>query len=138
MPTTGVLNSTLFNIYTGTTPSKVAHCTGVSISLSHEPRETTTKDSGGWSEKLEGLRSWEGSGEGLVAFDDVNGGLALTNSLLNRTPLTVVFTTNQTGDKKYTGQGYVTSLEISSPESEDNVTYSFSITGTGALIEATV
>ena len=138
MPTQNVVNTTLMKLYTGSTLVAVAHCNGASLSMTHDPRDITTKDSSGWQELLEGLRSFELSGEGLVAFDDVNGGLALTSSLLNRTQLVIALQTNVTGDTKWSGSGYVSSLEVGSPGQEENVTYNFTIRGTGALVQGTV
>ena len=136
--TTNVVNTTLMKIYTGSPLTAIASCNGASLSMSHDPRDITTKDSGGWKELLEGLRSFEMSGEGLVAFDDTNGGLALTSSLLNRTQLILAFSTEVTGDTKWSGSGYISSLEVGSPGQEENLTYNFTMTGTGALTQGTV
>lgn len=138
MATTGVINTTSFALYHGATPTKIAHSTGASISLSHDPRDITTKDSAGWTELLEGIRGWEGSIEGLHAMDDVAGANILYNAVLNRTALSVVFTTNVTGDKKFSGTVYLTSCELGAPGQEDNATYNASFTGTGAITVTTV
>lgn len=134
MPTTNVVNSTLLKLYTGTpTPAVVGHLTDVSLSVNHEPRDITTKDSAGWRELLEGLRSFSLSGTCLLAYNDTNGGIAQVDSTLNRTLIKFEVGTGVSGDPRMTGQGYVTSFELSSPGSEDNASVSFSIEGSGQL-----
>jgi predicted secreted protein len=138
MPTTGVINSTAFAVYTGTTPVKIADCSDVSISVSHSPRNTNTKDSAGWETHLEGMRSWEASASGLVAYDSTNGYIALWDSINNRTPVSIRFSTEVTGDSYFSGTAYVTSIETASPATEENVTWNVSFQGTGALTKGTV
>ena len=56
-----IVNSTLLKIYAGATadPSAViANCTDASLSITHDLRDITTKDSAGWRELNEGLRSF--------------------------------------------------------------------------------
>jgi predicted secreted protein len=138
MPTTGVVNTTLMRIYTGGTPTALAHATGGSIKMKHDARDITNKDSGGYEEFLEGLRGAEISGEGLVAFDDTNGAFILHTSLQARTPLAIVFQTGVTGDKKFSATVYLTQLDMDSPGQEQNVTYSYTMKVTGAWAVATI
>lgn len=138
MATSNVVNSTLLKIYTdATTPVAVASLTDVTFSVNHEPRDITSKDSAGWRELLEGLRSWSASGTCYLAYDDTNGGDDQIDSTLNRTFIKVEIGTGETGDPQITGEGYVTSFEIASPGAEDNVSVSFSIEGSGALYKGT-
>ena len=46
MATNGVINGTMFGVYAGGT--KIAYATSASISMNHNLRDTSTKDSGGW------------------------------------------------------------------------------------------
>jgi TP901-1 family phage major tail protein len=143
MATTGVVNSTLFAIYLleSATYEKVANLTDASFSFSHEPRDITTKDSGGYRELLEGLRSWSASGSGLVQYDTGSGeqGYAeLYAASKDRTLVTCRFMTNVTGDTYYQGTAYVTSVEKTSPGAEDNVTFTISLEGTGAITTGTI
>jgi predicted secreted protein len=71
MATTGVVNTTLFTFRAGGSGGTVvSNQNDFSISFTHEPRDTTTKDSGGYRTLLEGLRSYEVSVSGLLAFND--------------------------------------------------------------------
>ena len=68
MATAGVINGTLFGVYAAGT--QVAYATSASISMNHNLRDTSTKDSLGWRDQLEGQRDWEVSVEGMLIFED--------------------------------------------------------------------
>jgi len=135
MPTTNVINSTIFAIYVldSTTYKKIAKMTDASFSFSHEPRDITTKDSGGYRELLEGLRSWSMSSSNLLAFDADYGITELRALAVARTPVTLRWMTGVASDELVQGSAYITSIEESSPGAEDNVTFSVSFEGTGLL-----
>ena len=134
MATTGVVNSTLFALYAGDgTYTKIAHSTDASISQAGEPRDITSKDSGGYRGLLEGLRSWSASGSFLLALDAGFGFEDLYTLWKDRTKLTVRFTTAVDDDQYYQGFCYISSLEGSSPGAEDNATFSLSLEGTGVI-----
>jgi predicted secreted protein len=130
MATTGILNGTLLGIYVGGT--LVSHSTSNSISISHSPRSATSKDSGGWSDNLEGLREWSGEGEAYLALDATYGLNDLVTIMKGRTKVTIRFSTEVTGNQYFEGQAYLDSISAdSSPE--ESATFSYSFTGTGAL-----
>jgi len=70
MPATSIMNSTDVVIQIsevdGTTYDIIGRATSASLSVSMETSENTTKDSAGWQENLEGLKSWSLSRDGLV------------------------------------------------------------------------
>lgn len=134
MATTGIINGTDFLLYVGGT--KVYHTTSHSLSFSMDTRDATTKDSGGWRDLLEATKSWSMSGDGLVALDATYGFSDLFAVLTARTAVVVKFSTETAGDTYYTGNGYLTSLDMDSP-TEDNSSFSFTFEGTGALTEYT-
>ena len=130
MATTGILNGTLLGIYVGGT--LVSHSTSNSISISHSPRSATSKDSGGWSDNLEGLREWSGEGEAYLALNASYGINDLVTIMKGRTKVTIRFSTEVTGNQYFEGQAYLDSISAdSSPE--ESATFSYSFTGTGAL-----
>lgn len=130
MATTGILNGTLLGIYVGGT--LVSHSTSNSISVSHSPRSATSKDSGGWSDNLEGLREWSGEGEAYLALNASYGINDLVSIMKARTKVTIRFSTEVSGDQYFEGQAYLDSINAdSSPE--ESATFSYSFTGTGAL-----
>lgn len=117
----------------------VGKMTSASLSISMATRDTSTKDSAGWMEVLEGQKSWTLSGDGLVVY---NNGVKINPDdiftwLANRTQLYVKFGSTTTDEIAYSGQGYLT--EFSNEAGfEDNVTFSFSFQGTSTLTQAAV
>lgn len=136
--------STVFNgtnlllkvITDGGTLATIAHTTSCSISFSNEVADATTKDSAGYSEIIPAVRSGEISFDGLVDYTDSAGGDELAGYLLGRTKVDFSFGTAATGDTVYTGEGFVTSLEITG-EMESAVSYSGTISITGAITTST-
>jgi hypothetical protein len=107
------------------------------LSLSQEFRDTTCKDSGGFNNILPAKRGWEMSGSALFSYDGTTtfeDFFALWNG---QTLATVIFGTTVSGDKIYTGSAYLSSLSSSSSGTDENVTFEFSLTGTGTLTEST-
>ena len=144
MPSTSIMNSTDVVIQisedSGTTYDIIGRATSASLSVSMETRDTTTKDSAGWQENLEGLKSWSLSGDGLVTYSiagDYDTPDDLFTLLSNRTLVKVKFGSATTGEIDYTGDAYLVSYEQEAGV-EENVTYSFSFTGTGTLTQASV
>jgi len=121
----------------GTTYDEVGRMTNASLSISMETRDTSTKDSAGWRELLEGQKSWSLSGDGLVVYSltGADGFSDLYGYLNGRTNLYVKFGSVGSGEKVYSGRGFITSLDQEAGV-EDNTTFSFSFEGTGALTEA--
>ena len=134
MATTGVFNGT--NLILKIENNTLGHTTSCSLSLSNDLPEATTKDSSGFSESIAGVMSGEISFDGLVAYDDTANAIELADYLLARTQLTCVFGTAVTGDDVYTAEGFLSSVEMSA-EMESAVTYSGSITLTGAITKST-
>jgi len=136
MPTTNVVNTTLFKFQGGVSGGTVvSRQNDVTFSVNHEPRDITTKDSGGWRQLLEGLRSYEISISGLLAFDDTlsvyTSSTGIDAVLRARTQQTWILGTAVSGDVKLSGAGYWTSLEVGSPDQESNMTFSATLQGTG-------
>jgi hypothetical protein len=133
MATTGVFNGT--NLLLKVEGDTIGHTTSCSLTISHDLPDATTKDSNGFSEVISGLRSGEISFEGLVDYSDAASAIELIDYILNRTVVTCVFGTSVTGDAIYTAEGYISSVEQSG-EMESTVSYSGSITLTGAIVKS--
>jgi TP901-1 family phage major tail protein len=128
--TTGVMNGTLMTVTVGGVAIDMQ--TECSISLSMETRDITSKDSSGFRELLEGLRSGSVTFSALHAEDNtynIDDLFALWNT---RASATVNFTTANTGDKEFSATAYLTSFEQSAG-TEDNVTISGTFELTGAI-----
>tara|TARA_R100000654_G_scaffold3137_1_gene10872 strand:+ start:1759 stop:2184 length:426 start_codon:yes stop_codon:yes gene_type:complete len=140
MPTTGVFNGTnliLKVINDGGSPVATGHTTSATLSLSADMPEATSKDSSGFQEVIAGVMSGEITFEGLVAYDDSAGADEITTYLLGRTKVDWTFSTATTGDTLYSGEGFISSCEVSA-EMESPVTYSGTITTTGAITQGSV
>jgi len=131
-----ILNGTVFLLSIGGTA--LPDQTEGSISISMETRDITTKDSAGYRELLEGVRSGTISVSGLVDDDGAGGaGGVLFADLNSRSAQTLVFGFDDaTDDYNYSCSAFCTSLEISAA-TEDNVTYSATFEITGAITETT-
>jgi|TARA_R110000796_G_scaffold238992_1_gene359551 predicted secreted protein len=134
MATTGVFNGT--NLILKIEGTAVGHTTSCSMSISMDTPEATTKDSAGFSEYIGGVKGGEISFEGLVAYDDTANVIEMNDYLLARTQLTCIFGTTEAGDAIYTAEAFLSSVEMSA-EMESAVTYSGSLTITGAIVKST-
>lgn len=136
----GILNGTEIKVYAAGT--LVAYATSGTININHSTRDNTNKESLGWKEGGEGLRDWSVDLDGMYAWLDASGS-AITNAddiyasyIATRTSLTITFgtTDTDTGDTKYTGTVWMTSVSMSGA-TEESATYSASFEGSGALTQ---
>ena len=96
--------------------------------------DTTTKDSGGWAEHGQGLRSWSGSFDGLYDPSDTNTIEDIYDLITGRTGCTILFQTSTAAatSLSFTGSASFANIELSA-EMEATVAWSASFTGNGAL-----
>jgi len=116
--------------------TKLMHSQNVSISTNVDTIDITTKDSAGFRELLGGTKSFSLSADGLMDFEAVAGDTdvqELFTQMLDRTAVAFTFALASEAGYTVTGEGFITSLEISGG-TEDAPTYSCSIEGTGALL----
>lgn len=115
----------------------VAHATNCEVSFTHAAREVLTKDSGGDTERLPGLRDWSLSTEALYANDyseedDRIGMTELFSKLKTGEKVMLQFTSLETGDYEFEGHAFVDSISLNTGM-EENANYSASFAGTGAI-----
>lgn len=134
MATTGVFNGSLLTVKVDS--SKLLNTTSCTLSLSVDTPEATTKDSGGFQELIAGVKSGEISFEGLVAYDSGSGVQIgdISDELIAGTKVTWEFSTDVSGDDKYSGEGFLTSIEITA-DMESPVSYSGTIATTGTITQ---
>ena len=101
---------------------------GCSINRETETTDSTTKDSGVWSESEAIGLSWSVDCDGLVVVGD-EGLQALEEAWENLQQVDVKYGSSS---KYKTGKAIITSLSSNSP-SKDKTTYSVSLQGVGAL-----
>ena len=132
-----VFNATLLGVYVEDT--LVAAAQDVSVSMSVETIDVTTKESGGYRELLGGLRTASFSVNGLIDYTEAtNESTAdLATTLLARDAVTLKFSTEVTGDQSVSASAICTSLELSGG-TEDTATYSATFEATGTVTLATI
>ena len=140
--TDGQINGTELRVYLAGT--LVAYSTSASLNINHSTRSTTSKDSGGWDDSMEGMRNWDVSCDALYAWLTPAGGAIGNNTLSDiftayiatraSFELTFGVTTSDTADTKYVGTAWMTSASLSAPN-EDTSTYSASFQGSGVLVQ---
>jgi predicted secreted protein len=134
MATSGIINGTLLTIKVG--GSKLLNSTSASMSLTLDTPEATTKDSGGFQNLIAGVKSGEISFEGLVAYDSGSGSQIgdISDELISGTSVTWEFSTDVSGDDRYSGNGFISSIEITA-DMESPVSYSGTIVTTGTITQ---
>jgi len=134
MATSGIFNGSLLSIKVD--GNKILNSTSCSLSLSADTPEATTKDSGGFQDLIVGVKSGEISFEGLVAYDSGSGSQIgdISDELISGTQVTWEFSTDVSGDDKYSGSGFISSIEITA-DMESPVSYSGTIVTTGTITQ---
>jgi predicted secreted protein len=137
MATTGIVNGTLLTIEVD--GDKLLNSTSASLSLTLDTPEATTKDSGGFQDLIAGVKSGEISFEGLLAYDSGSGVQIgdISGELISGTSVTWEFSTDVSGDDKYSGNGFISSIEITA-DMEAPVSYSGTIVTTGTITQGVV
>lgn len=108
----------------------IAGLNEASFSASGETIDTTTFNSNGWKEKMQGLKEFSMSLSGFYEPNDTNGQVALRDAWLNGTTVTVDYLVD--GTNGFQGSYLVTSFEIGSGVSGE-VSVSIELESTGAL-----
>lgn len=138
MPTTGTLLAKSTALYKEGTPDVKISCqVDVEITMETATYDITCKDSGSWAESRNGTKSWSASITAFLAWDATEGFEEFFDAWSADTAYVVVFGTGVSGDKYLTGTTYITNLTSSSQGNDAGVTWSATLTGTGALTKAT-
>jgi len=132
--TTGILNGSQLTVMfgdAGVSPTYVVvdNVTDLSVSISTDTRDTTTKNNAGYRALLPGLKSLSVNFTSLYATDATQGFDQLMTAYNNGTLQAVKVTSydfdtpgENTGDDRLTFDAYVTSLELSAG-TEDNASF---------------
>ncbi len=142
MATTGLVNGTLIALYKDVagTLTKVANATSSDFELTRDTIDATNKDGGAYKEFLVGLAGWTMNAEGIFEEDGGVTGISakdLLDDIIAGTAITVVMTSNVSGDLKVTGSAIITSFSWNAPVN-DVATFSVALQGTGTLTVGTV
>ena len=143
MASTGITNGTLIAIYKDVagTLTKIANASSNDFSITKDMIETTNKDSAGAKEYIAGEYGYTMSIEGMFEEDASVGALIswkeILTDLIAGTSVTIVMTSNVSGDIKLSGSAFFSDLNLTAPKN-DVTTFTASIQGTGALTVGTI
>ena len=133
-------NELVLAIGTVGSEQKFAYATTSSISFSNSLIDVTTKDSDSWEEMISGRKSFTLSADGVADFDDVTNTQSteqFSDLAIAGTSVGFTFQRPSTGLSSgdlegWSGSAFIESFDISGP-TDDKVTYTVSLKGTGAL-----
>jgi predicted secreted protein len=143
MASTGITNGTLIAIYKDVsgTLTKIANASSNDFSITKDMIETTNKDSAGAKEYIAGEYGYTMSVEGMFEEDGSVGSAIswkeILTDLIAGTSVTIVMTSNVSGDIKLSGAAFFSDLNLTAPRN-DVATFTASIQGTGALTVSTI
>ena len=143
MASTGITNGTLIAIYKDVsgTLTKIANATSNDFTITKDMIETTNKDSAGAKEFIAGEYGYTMSVEGMFEEDASVGSLLswkeIMADLMAGTVVTIVMTSNVSGDLKLSGSALFSDLKLTAPHNAVS-TFTASIQGTGALTVGTI
>lgn len=143
MPSTGIFNGSTYTVKfeTDGTPVVTAdHVTDLSVSVSTETRDTTSKNNGGYRALLPGLKSLSVNFTAFYAQDASNGYNQLMTDFLAGAKQDVSINAvdwdnagaDIVGDQEIVFEAYITSLELSAG-TEDNASYTCTLECVSAI-----
>ena len=103
-----------------------------SIELSSESIDTTTKQSGGWTTKVAGIKSWTSSCDGVYFVDDA-GIQAVYGAFQGGDEVELEF--SNTSGIYHKGTCLISSISETAGQ-DDVVSYTMAFEGTGALVNS--
>ena len=132
-------NDLIVYMNSGGTETAIACSTTCTLNIAQELVDSTCKDSGGWANNIEGLKSWSVDVDGLYVLPNVWGFIDISDLIVSSDDNTVTITFGNTGPLKHYWQGTARLASTSlSGDSDQGATYSASFTGYGALTRTEV
>jgi predicted secreted protein len=113
----------------------IAHSTSATLNIEQDLPDATTKDSGGWADHINGVKSWSLDFDGLVDYAASYGAEELSDNLTNGNNLIVRWST--TIGSYWQGTASLSSLTMSA-DMESPLTYSGTFTGKGFITRTAV
>ena len=143
MPSTGIFNGSTYTVKfetEGTAVVTADHVTDLSVSVSTESRDTTSKNNGGYRALLPGLKSLSVNFTAFYAQDASNGYNELMTDFLAGAKQDVSINAvdwdnagaDIVGDQEIVFEAYITSLELSAG-TEDNASYTCTLECVSAI-----
>lgn len=117
----------------GSTLLAIAGQQGLTINRDKDTFEVTSKDSDGWKQFLSGMKEWSIDNDGIYVRDH-NSHKQLKEIFDGDEPVLIKVTNQKTETDMFGGLAILSSYPIEAPY-DDAVTYTASLTGTGALVD---
>ncbi len=127
------INATDLLVYVGAVP--IAHSTSATINIEQDLPDATTKDSGGWADHINGLKSWSVDFDGLVDYSASYGVEELFDNLRNKNNVTVRWSTGS--GSFWQGSASIATLSMTA-DMEAPISYSGTFTGKGQLVRTVI
>jgi predicted secreted protein len=127
------INATDLLVYVGAVP--IAHSTSATINIEQDLPDATTKDSGGWADHINGLKSWSVDFDGLVDYSASYGVEELFDNLSNKNNVTLRWSTGS--GSFWQGSASIATLSMTA-DMESPISYSGTFTGKGQLVRTVI
>ena len=112
-------------------------CRNLNLNVSRNAIDKSTKDDGDNSSFIGGRRRWTLSGDAIWDHTEDHGQAILETTIDSASgQIWFLVTSKTSGDEEFIGTGIITQKDLSWPD-ENVSSVSFSIQGTGALIQST-
>src|SRR5699024_1669324 len=118
---------------TGSKLIAVAGQQGLTINRDKDTIEVTSKDSQGWKQNIVGCKEWSIDNDGVYVRDHKSHKL-MKEAFDGDDPVLIKVTNQKAKTDLFGGLALVTSYPIEAPY-DDAVTYTVTLTGTGALVD---
>ncbi len=118
---------------TGSKLIAVAGQQGLTINRDKDTIEVTSKDSQGWKQNIVGFKEWSIDNDGVYVRDHESHKL-MKEAFDGDDPILIKVTNQKAKTDLFGGLALVTSYPIEAPY-DDAVTYTVTLTGTGALVD---
>lgn len=118
---------------TGSKLIAVAGQQGLTINRDKDTIEVTSKDSQGWKQNIVGFKEWSIDNDGVYVRDHESHKL-MKEAFDGDDPVLIKVTNQKAKTDLFGGLALVTSYPIEAPY-DDAVTYTVTLTGTGALVD---
>lgn len=118
---------------TGSKLIAVAGQQGLTINRDKDTIEVTSKDSQGWKQNIVGFKEWSIDNDGVYVRDHKSHKL-MKEAFDGDDPVLIKVTNQKAKTDLFGGLALVTSYPIEAPY-DDAVTYTVTLTGTGALVD---
>lgn len=115
----------------------IALLTDTTLNIDQDLPDSSSKDSSGWAEHINGQRSWSIDLSGRADFGNQANVETLYDLIANRSQVDAEINPSNTGDTTFNGTVSLANMSVGTPN-EDVANVDGSLTGTGELSKSSV